>query len=152
MSHGPTPTFVPSDILIHPTIWLQYTNITDRQDRQTGQDRQTDRQRQTDRERTVLQTSPKNYPLLWQTDHKEYGRKGRAGRRTLLCIVCTSVVQCERTVVLRCAEMLHFSAAECGKAIRGVICATFRTRFSANYPLTAFRIPQSSLPRPVVAA
>ena len=30
---------VPSFILIHPTIWQQYTNITDRTDRQTGQDR-----------------------------------------------------------------------------------------------------------------
>jgi len=27
---------VPSFILIHPTIWPQYTNVTDRQDR-TGQ-------------------------------------------------------------------------------------------------------------------
>ena len=27
----------PSFILIHPTVWLQYTNVTDRQDRQTGQ-------------------------------------------------------------------------------------------------------------------
>jgi len=31
---GPRPISVPSFILIHPTIWLQYTNITDRQ---TGQ-------------------------------------------------------------------------------------------------------------------
>jgi len=32
---GPRPTCVPSFILIRPTVWLQYTNITDRQDRQT---------------------------------------------------------------------------------------------------------------------
>ena len=36
---------MPSFILIHPTVWPQYTNVRDRQDRQTGQtDRQTDRQ------------------------------------------------------------------------------------------------------------
>jgi len=35
---GPRPTSVPSFILIHPTVWPQYTNVTDRQtDRQTGQ-------------------------------------------------------------------------------------------------------------------
>jgi len=33
---GPRPTLVPSGILINPTVWLQYTNVTetDRQDRQ----------------------------------------------------------------------------------------------------------------------
>jgi len=69
-------------------------------------------------------------------DHKEYGR---GGRRTLLCIGCTSVVQCERISVLQSTEMRNFSAAECGKAIRGnFICGTFHTCFSANYPLTKF--------------
>jgi len=33
----PRPTYVPSLTLIHPTVWLQYTNVTDRTDRQTGQ-------------------------------------------------------------------------------------------------------------------
>ena len=28
---GPRPTFVPSGILIHPTVCQQYTNVTDRQ-------------------------------------------------------------------------------------------------------------------------
>ena len=28
---GPRPTFVPSGVLIHPTVWPQYTNVTDRQ-------------------------------------------------------------------------------------------------------------------------
>ena len=39
---GPRPTSVTSGTLIHPTIWPQYTNVTDRQtDRdRTGQDRQ----------------------------------------------------------------------------------------------------------------
>ena len=32
MSPGPRPTSVPSDILIHPTVWLQCTNVTDRTD------------------------------------------------------------------------------------------------------------------------
>jgi len=35
MSPGPRPTSIPSDILIHPTVWPQYTNVTDKQDRQT---------------------------------------------------------------------------------------------------------------------
>ena len=34
---GLRPTSVPSFILIHPTVWPQYTNVTDRTDRQTGQ-------------------------------------------------------------------------------------------------------------------
>jgi len=34
MSPGPRPTSIPSDILIHPTVWPQYTKL------QTGQDRQ----------------------------------------------------------------------------------------------------------------
>jgi len=28
---------MPSFILTHPTVWPQYTNVTQRQDRQTGQ-------------------------------------------------------------------------------------------------------------------
>ena len=34
MLPGPRPTFVPSDILIHPTVWPKYINVTAR----TGQD------------------------------------------------------------------------------------------------------------------
>ena len=37
---GPRPTCTPSFILIHPTVWPQYTNVTDRTDKT---DRQTDR-------------------------------------------------------------------------------------------------------------
>jgi len=33
---GPRPTSIPSGIVIHPTVWPQYTNVTDRRDR-TGQ-------------------------------------------------------------------------------------------------------------------
>ena len=31
---GPRPTYIPSGIVIHPTVWPQYTNVTDRTDRQ----------------------------------------------------------------------------------------------------------------------
>jgi len=59
MCLGLRPTCMPSFILIHPTVWPQCTNVTDRQDR-TGQDRQTDRQTESQRSdrigRTVLQT------------------------------------------------------------------------------------------------
>ena len=30
---GSRPTCIPSVIVIHPTVWPQYTNVTDRQDR-----------------------------------------------------------------------------------------------------------------------
>jgi len=38
---GERPTFMPSFVLIHPTISPEYTNVTDRETGQTGQ---TDRQ------------------------------------------------------------------------------------------------------------
>jgi len=34
---GPRPTSMPNFILIHPTVWPQYTNVTDRQTDRTGQ-------------------------------------------------------------------------------------------------------------------
>ena len=34
MSPGPRATSLPSGMLIHPTVWPQHTNVTDRQDRQ----------------------------------------------------------------------------------------------------------------------
>ena len=37
MPPGPRPTSVRSGILIHPAVWPQYTNVTDRQTRQIGQ-------------------------------------------------------------------------------------------------------------------
>ena len=33
MWHGPRLTFAPSGILVDPTVWPQYMNVTDRQDR-----------------------------------------------------------------------------------------------------------------------
>jgi len=36
MWFGPMPTSIPSGILIHPTVWPQYTNVTNKEtDRQT---------------------------------------------------------------------------------------------------------------------
>ena len=46
MWSGPRPTCIPSGILIHPIVWPQYTNVTDRQERQ-------DRLRSDDIGRTV---------------------------------------------------------------------------------------------------
>ena len=37
MPPGPQPTSVPSGILVHPTVWPQHTNVTDRQTRHTRQ-------------------------------------------------------------------------------------------------------------------
>jgi len=34
MSPGLRPYYVPSGILIYPAVWPQYTDVTDRQDRQ----------------------------------------------------------------------------------------------------------------------
>jgi len=52
---------MPSFILIHPTVWRQYTNVTDRQDR-TGQNRQ----RSDSIGRTVLQTVAQKLKLNQQ--------------------------------------------------------------------------------------
>ena len=48
MQPGMRPTYTPTGILIHPTIWAQYTNVTDRTDTQN-------RQRSDSIGRTVLQ-------------------------------------------------------------------------------------------------
>jgi len=71
---GPRPTCKPSFILIHPTVWPQCTNVTDRTDRQTGQNRQwTNSIGQ-----TVLQTvAQKRFALCYQT---------------IVCTVCLSVM------------------------------------------------------------
>ena len=55
---GPRPTCMPSFILIHLTVWPQYTNVTDR----------TDRQRSYNLGRTVLQT------VTQQTEQLTYAR------------------------------------------------------------------------------
>jgi len=33
---GPRHTYMPSFILIHPPVWQEYSNVTERTDRQTG--------------------------------------------------------------------------------------------------------------------
>jgi len=59
MWKGLRPTCLPSFILIRPTVWPQFTNVTDRQ---------TDRQRTDSTERTVLQTvAQKRFALCYQT-------------------------------------------------------------------------------------
>ena len=74
--------------------------------------------------------------------------QGTTGCLTLVCIGCTSVVQCERTVVLRSAKMRNFSAAECGKATRGnlrnVPHLIFRKLPLDNFLHSAIRIPQNT--------
>ena len=58
MWSGPSPTSVPSFILIRPTVWPQYTSVTDRTDR-------TDRQRTDSIGRTVLQTVAQKFSKLY---------------------------------------------------------------------------------------
>jgi len=66
----------------------------------------------------------------------------------MVCIGCTSVVQCERTVVLPSAEMRNFSAADCGKATRGNLRNVLHLIFR-KLPLDKFRNPHSAkYPRP----
>jgi len=55
MSPAPTYTSIRSDILIHPTVWPQYANVT----------RQTDRQRPDSTGRTFLQTVAQNYLITY---------------------------------------------------------------------------------------
>jgi len=59
---GPRLTFTPSFIVLHQTVWPQYTNITDRQDKtdSTGQADGQNRQRPDSIGRTVLQTVAQN--------------------------------------------------------------------------------------------
>jgi len=51
---GPRPTSVPTGILIHPTVWPQYTNVTRQRDKHT------DRQQSDSIGRTVLQSVAQN--------------------------------------------------------------------------------------------
>ena len=67
LSLGPRPTSVPSSILIQPTVWPHYTNVTDRQ---TGQDR-TDRQQSDSIGRTALQTVTQKYFVILVFSERE---------------------------------------------------------------------------------
>jgi len=53
------PISVPSCILIHPTVWPQYTNVTSRQDRQTGQRDRQDNGREAQGELLLVTVAPK---------------------------------------------------------------------------------------------
>jgi len=55
------PTSMPNFILIHPTVWPQCTNVTDRQDRQRGQDRHTDNGLIAYRANRFTNSRPKNF-------------------------------------------------------------------------------------------
>jgi len=58
---GPRPTSVLSDIVIHPTVWPQYTNVTDRQ---------TDRQRSDSIGRIPFyKRSPQNHRVVERCAH-----------------------------------------------------------------------------------
>ena len=46
--------------------------------------------------------------VLWQMYQKNTEGRNRGTPRTLLCIGCTSVVQCEQTTILQSAEMRNF--------------------------------------------
>jgi len=82
---GPRPTSIPSGILIHPTVWPQHANVTDRQtDRQTGQDRQ----RSDNIGRTVLQTVAQKLNLNLNLNHHPSLATAH------VCVsLCTTVVQ-----------------------------------------------------------
>ena len=64
---GTRPTCEPSFILIHPTVWPQYTNVIDRQ---TGQTDRQAKQRSDSIGRTVLQTVAQNETLSYRTTER----------------------------------------------------------------------------------
>ena len=61
---------LPSFILIHPTVWPQYTNVTDRQDRET------DRQRSYSIGRTVLETVAQKKQIETGVDNAQIRTEG----------------------------------------------------------------------------
>jgi len=78
---GMRPTAMPGFILIHPTVWPQYTNGTDRQDRTESTDKTG--QRSNSLGRTVLQTvAPKLKPHLFALYDTRPGKK-KVGRRLI---------------------------------------------------------------------
>jgi len=83
----------------------------------------------------------KKIPCSLANGPQRMQKEGTVGRKTLLCIGCTSVVQCEQMVVLQSAKMQNFSAAEFGKAIRdnlrNVPHLIFRKLSLDNFPRSA---------------
>ena len=106
---------------------------------------QTDKQRHTDKQ-TDTQTRVTTIHFASSTTHAKCNKpffiffifQGTTGCLTLVCISCTSVVQCKRTVVLRSAEMRNFSAAIRGN-LRNVPHLIFRKLPLDNFPHSAFR-------------
>jgi len=87
MSPGPRPTSIASGILIYPTVWPQYTNVTER----------TDRQRFGSIGRTVLQTvAPKLVIDVRSGLDMSRGRQYDSRRRSLIATsgIITSRVVC----------------------------------------------------------
>jgi len=78
MSPGPRPTTVPSDILIHATVWSQYTNVIDRQNRQENDPAAYGRPllvtvtvaKKTAINECRLQPTPKPEVEIWRKPHK----------------------------------------------------------------------------------
>jgi len=63
-------TSIPSDILIHPTVWPQYTNVTDRTDSHAGQTTV-----RWDRANPFTNGCPKNKNINWLTQEIRWDRK-----------------------------------------------------------------------------
>jgi len=79
----------------------------------------------------------KNYPVLWQTDHKEYGGMGQ--REAWCCYTSVLHICCTMWAngSLRSAEMRNFSAAECRKAMKGNLRSVLHLIF-CKLPLDNF--------------
>jgi len=92
---------MPSFILIHPTVWPQYSNVTYRQTGvDTGQtDRQTHRQRSDDIERTVLQTVAQK--CVWRVSKVRVTWQGRD------CLVI--MVRDAGVLIITTPAVLHFT-------------------------------------------
>jgi len=95
--------------------------------------------------------SVKKLPCSLENGPQRMSKEKTTGYQMLLYIGCTSVVQCERPVVLRSAEMRNFSAAEYKNVIRGNLQNVPYLIFP-NYLLTTFHIPHSAkYPHPIRA-
>jgi len=84
---GLRPTSVPSFILIHPTVWLQYTNVAERQDKQT--DRQTDNSPVAQGEPFYKRTPKNGSPML--SDR---------------CLYCAVSPVCQSEMLAHCDQMV----------------------------------------------
>ena len=100
MFPGPRPTCMPSFISIHPTVWPQYTNVTDRQDR-TGQTYTQDNG-------SIANGEPfrKRWPKKPQCD----GAKNRTFRSSL-CTVKSGDGVFETSTCMRSVHMQQFKLA-----------------------------------------